>query len=282
MKPQPILAANDANESAIRCGPFASFASLAAKNIGMVYLVGAGPGDPGLITVKGLHCLRESDVIIHDRLVHPLLVREAKREAEIIDVGKQPGRSHQIQEWINRLLVARAREGRTVCRLKGGDPFVFGRGGEEAQVLTNAGIPFEIVPGVSSISAVLASAGIPLTHRDYAHAFMVGTGCHASRDSEDWAAAAILVRGGGTLIILMGLARLPVITAALREHGCEPSTPAAVISCGTLPNQESRAGTLEDIVVQAAGLQPPAMIAIGSVVAVKFSAVEAFAVTTAI
>ena len=238
----------------------------------MVYLVGAGPGDPGLITVKGLQCLRESDVIIHDRLVHPLLVREAKREAEIIDAGKQPGRSHQIQEWINALLVARAREGRTVCRLKGGDPFVFGRGGEEAQALTSAGIQFEIVPGVSSVSAVLASAGIPLTHRDYAHALMVVTGCHASEDSEDWTAAASLVRGGGTLVVLMGLARLPVITAALRESGCARSTPAAVISCGTLPNRESRAGTLEDIAVQAAGLQPPAMIAIGSVVAINFSA----------
>jgi uroporphyrin-III C-methyltransferase len=233
-------------------------------NPGRVYIVGAGPGDPELITVKGLACLRESDVIIHDRLVHPALLGEARLDAEIIDVGKQPGKS-QIQAWINTLLIDNAGLGHTVCRLKGGDPFVFGRGGEEAHVLASAGIPFEVVPGVSSISAVPAAAGIPLTHRDHAHAFMVTTACHASGQSEDWATAASLVQTGGTLVVLMGLARLTAIATALRNCGCPHSTPVAVISNGTLPNQETRIGTLENIGSQT-DLPSPAMIIIGSVV----------------
>lgn len=237
---------------------------------GVVYIVGAGPGDPELITVKGLACLRESEVIIHDRLVHPNLLREARPDAEIIDVGKQPGKSHQVQARINTLLLAKAGLGSTVCRLKGGDPFVFGRGGEEAHVLATAGIPFEVVPGVSSISAVPASAGIPLTHRDHAHVFMAMTACHASGRSEDWAAAASLVQTGGTLVVLMGLARLPAIATALQNRGCSHSTPVAVISNGTLPNQEARVGTLEDIGTQT-DLPSPAMIIVGSVVAANFS-----------
>jgi uroporphyrinogen III methyltransferase/synthase len=241
---------------------------------GVVYIVGAGPGDPGLMTVKGLARLRESDVVIHDRLINRALLDEAKRGAEIIDLGKQPGRSHQLQESINALLIAKAKEGRSVCRLKGGDPFIFGRGGEEAHVLSRAGIPFEIIPGVSCISAVPASAGIPLTHRDHAHTFMVVTACHASEKSKDWSEAAGFIRRGGTLIVLMGLARMSSIATALSWSGCSSSTPVAVISSGTLPNQETRVGTLENIASKVSGLQPPALIVIGSVVSLNISGVE--------
>jgi uroporphyrinogen III methyltransferase/synthase len=240
--------------------------------LGSVHIVGAGPGDPGLITVKGLACLRLSDVVIHDRLIEPTLLREAKPVAEIIDVGKQPGRSHQIQEWINALLITKASEGRIVCRLKGGDPFIFGRGAEEVQVLRQAGIRFEIIPGVSSINAVPASAGIPLTHRHHAHGFMVVTGCRASEASEDWSIAGSFVRGGGTLVVLMGLERVRSIVAALRDNGCLLSTPVAVISSGTQPDQETRIGTLNDIAGKISSLRPPALIIIGSVVSLNFLA----------
>jgi uroporphyrin-III C-methyltransferase len=233
---------------------------------GFVYIVGAGPGDPGLITVKGLACLRQSDVVIHDRLVHPDLLLEARADAEIIDVGKQPGKSHQIQAWINTLLIAKAGSGRTVCRLKGGDPFVFGRGGEEARVLADADIPFEVVSGVSSVSAAPASIGISLTHRDHAHAFMVITACHAASGMEDWTVASQMVKAGGTLVILMGLGRLAEIAHALTTLGCADSMPVAVISKGTLSNEEYRIGHLRDIAEKASRLKSPAMIIIGSVV----------------
>ena len=221
------------------------------------------------MTVKGLARLRESDVVIHDRLINRALLDEAKHGAEIIDLGKQPGRSHQLQASINTILIAKANEGRTVCRLKGGDPFIFGRGGEEAQVLSRAGIPFEIIPGVSCISAVPASAGIPLTHRDHAHTFMVMTACRASGKSEDWPEAARFIRSGGTLVVLMGFARVNSIATALSWSGCPSSTPVAVISSGTLPNQETRVGTLENIAGQVWDLQPPALIVIGSVVSLN-------------
>ena len=241
------------------------------RQLGIVYIVGAGPGKAGLITIKGLGRLRESDVIVHDRLVHPDLLREARAGAEIIDAGKQPGKSHQMQAWIHTVLIARAGLGHKVCRLKGGDPFVFGRGGEEARVLATAGIPFEVVPGVSSISAVPASAGIPLTHRDHAHGFMVITACHASGDSGNLNLAANLIQSGGTLVILMGLAGLNRIASTLRNSGCAHSTPIAVISNGTLFNEESRIATLHDIADKASDLRSPAIIVIGSVVAANFS-----------
>jgi uroporphyrin-III C-methyltransferase len=240
----------------------------------MVYIVGAGPGDPELITVKGLACLRKSDVIIHDRLVHRSLLEQACPGAEVIDVGKQPGKSHQIQQWINTLLIAKARFGHTVCRLKGGDPFVFGRGGEEVQVLATAGIPFEIVSGVSSVTAAAAAAGIPLTHRDHAHGFMVITACHTAAAPEDWTIAAKFVRGGGTLVVLMGLARLGQIASALQIFGCAGATPAAVIASGTLPSQEVRFASLREIAAKAADLKSPAIIVIGSVVGANFKELQ--------
>ena len=237
---------------------------------GIVYIVGAGPGDPELITVKGLRYLRTSDVIVHDRLIHPALLAESRPGAEIIDAGKQPGKSHHIQQWINTQLVTKAALGWTVCRLKGGDPFAFGRGAEEAQVLKTAGIPFEIVSGVTSVTAAPAAAGIPLTHRDLAHGFMVLTACHATVPAPDWTVAARFVQGGGTLVVLMGLARLGHIATALRKLGCAGSTPAAVIANGTLPEQEVRCATLQGIAVEAWNMKTPAIIVIGSVVEANF------------
>ena len=248
--------------------------------IGVVYLVGAGPGDPDLITVRGLACLRESDVILHDRLVDRRLLDEVRQEAEIIDVGKEPGNEDAQQDWINSLMTEKARQGKTVCRLKGGDPFVFGRGGEEGQVLKDAGIPCVVIPGVSSAIAVPASAGIPVTHRDFAHSFMVIAGNRSNDlDSGEWVAARNLVAAGGTLVVLMGLRRLPLIVSSLLASGCGRSTPVAVISNGTRLNQESRIATLGDIGRLTADLESPATIVIGNVVVLGNEAIAEFAAT---
>jgi uroporphyrin-III C-methyltransferase len=240
--------------------------------------VGAGPGDPDLITVRGQACIREADVILHDRLVDTRLLDEARREAEIIDVGKKHGDEDLQQVWIHSLMIDRARQGKSVCRLKGGDPFVFGRGGEEVQALRAAGILFEVVPGVSSAIAAPASAGIPVTHRSITHSFMVIAG-NRSIDlrSPEWIAAGNLVAAGGTLIVLMGLARLPVIVASLRAAGCLESVPAAIISKGTHPDQENRIGTLGEIQTMTEGLESPATIVIGNVVLLGRDALNCYA-----
>src|SRR6058998_4431817 len=186
------------------------------RALGTVFIVGAGPGNPDLITVRGLTCLREADVVMHDRLIDLHLLEEARPEAEIINVGKEPGDDTLRQEHIQWLMIERAREGKSVCRLKGGDPFVFGRGAEEARALSQAGIPFEIVPGVSSAIAVPAYAGIPVTHRDYAHSFMVIAGSRShDLESPEWQAASALVEAGGTVVVLMGLARVVAIADGL-------------------------------------------------------------------
>src|SRR5215467_7322076 len=204
------------------------------KGLGTVYIVGAGPGNPDLITVRGLTCLREADVVLHDRLIDLHLLEEARPDAEIINVGKESGDEDLQQEQIHWVMVEKAQLGKNVCRLKGGDPFVFGRGGEEARALWEAGIPFEIVPGVSSAVAVPAYAGIPVTHRDHAHSFMVIAGSRShDLHSPEWQAAAALARAGGTLIVLMGLARVSTIARYLIESGCPPGLPVAVISRGT-------------------------------------------------
>lgn len=232
----------------------------------MVYLVGAGPGDPDLITVRGLDCIREADVLVYDRLVATRLLGEARCDAERIYVGKAPGRQALTQEGINRLLVQLGREGRVVCRLKGGDPFVFGRGGEEAEALAAAGIPFAVVPGVTSAVAVPAAAGIPVTHRGTARAFTVITGHMADGSAGvDWAAAARL---GGTLVILMAMANLTEITGRLLDGGLDPDTPAAVVERGTLPGQRTAIGSLATIATAARGecLSSPAVVVIGEVV----------------
>src|SRR5215471_14862444 len=207
-------------------------------NIGKVYLVGAGPGDPGLLTVRGLERLRAADVIVYDQLVNPEILAEASPVAAKIYVGKQAGYHCAAQPDINRLLIEYARQGCEVVRLKGGDPFVFGRGGEEAAALADAGIPFEIVPGVSSAVAVPAYAGIPLTHRGVASSFAVVTG-HPARNASSSVEWAKLARAVDTLVVLMGLKNLPRIVAELIAGGISPATPAAVIRQGTIHEQES-------------------------------------------
>jgi uroporphyrin-III C-methyltransferase len=223
-----------------------------------VFLVGAGPGDPELITVRGLRLVQSCDVLVHDRLVAPELVAEAPRHALRI------GRARLGQAEIERLLVQHGRAGRRVVRLKGGDPFVFGRGGEEALALAAAGVPFEVVPGVSSISAVPAAAGIPVTHRGLAAQVTIVAG-------HDPAALDFpgLARAAGTLVFFMGLERLPELTAALIAHGKPPGTPAAVISSGTAAAQREAVAPLAELPAAAAGLDPPALIVVGEVVRVR-------------
>lgn len=234
---------------------------------GVVYLVGAGPGDPRLITLLGLERLRQADVVVYDRLVSEALLAEAPPGAERIFVGKAPGEHSCRQEEINALLVHHARAGRMVVRLKGGDPFVFGRGAEEALACAEAGIPWEVVPGVSSAVSVPAWAGIPITHRQLSGGFAVVTGHCAEGDRQDWAALARL----DTLVILMGLARLPEIAAALLFHGRGADTPVAVIAQGTLPDERILTATLGTIAGDAAraGLRAPATVVVGEVVRLR-------------
>lgn len=235
---------------------------------GKVYLVGAGPGDPGLITVKGVECIRRANAVVYDHLANPSLLEEAPKGAQLIYVGKSSSNHTLVQQEINRLLVSLGSEGKTVVRLKGGDPLVFGRGGEEIEALLEAGIPFEIVPGISSAIAVPAYAGIPITHRKLASSFAVVTGHEAPGKTEssiDWNK---LATGVDTLIFLMGVANLGHIVGRLMAAGRPGSTLIAVVREGTLPEQQAVTGTLDDIVgkVAAAGLTPPAVIIVGEVV----------------
>ena len=221
-----------------------------------VFLVGAGPGDPGLITARGLELVRSCDVLVHDRLVCDELVEEAPPDAIRI------GRERLDQDEVNRLLVLYGRRGLNVVRLKGGDPFVFGRGGEEALTLAEAGVPFEVVPGVSSLSAVPAGAGIPVTHRGVSSQVTIANG-QGALDFD------LLARAGGTLVLFMGLARLGEIAAGLVAAGLDPQTPAAVISAGTTPAQETVVATVATIAAAAEGFRPPALIVVGDVVALS-------------
>jgi uroporphyrin-III C-methyltransferase len=223
-----------------------------------VYLVGAGPGDPGLITARGLELLRSCGVVVHDRLVAPELVDEAPADAERI--AHEP----HSQEEINELLVAHGRAGSLVVRLKGGDPFVFGRGGEEVLALAAAGVPFEVVPGVSALSAVPAAALIPVTHRGLSSQVTVVSGhCAAEGAPPDYAA---LARAPGTLVFFMALRALSSIADGLVRAGKDPQTPAAVISRGTRPDQRVVVAPLEDLAEAARELEPPALVVIGDVV----------------
>ncbi len=235
---------------------------------GTVYLVGAGPGDPGLLTLRGLECLRAADVVLADHLVNPIiLVRWVRRDAELI--VRPARREGPSQEEINRILVARAKEGRAVVRLKGGDPFVFGRGGEEAEALADAGVPFEVVPGVTAAVAVPAYAGIPLTHRGAAGAVAFAT-AHESADKEGGAVGwEALARGVNTLVLFMGVTHLDEAMRALVAHGRDATTPAAVIEWGTTARQRTVVGTVGDIAVKAASLKPPALVVVGEVVRVR-------------
>lgn len=236
-----------------------------------VYLVGAGPGDPGLLTIKGRECIEKAQVIIYDRLVNPALLSYKSHKAELIYVGKSPKRHTLTQEEINQLIVKKALEGKVVTRLKGGDPFVFGRGGEEGQALKREGIPFEIVPGITSSIAVPAYAGIPVTHRGVAVSFTVITG-HEDPDKEEtqinWLR---LAKDPGTLIFLMGVENLPMIVKQLLAGGKDRNTPVAVVRWGTYSRQQVVTGTIESIVktVKETGITSPAIILVGDVVALR-------------
>jgi uroporphyrin-III C-methyltransferase len=244
---------------------------------GVVFLIGAGPGDPGLITVKGLSCLREAEVVVYDRLVAPLLLGEACADAELINVGKASGHHSIPQEDINALLIRKARAGKWVARLKGGDPVVFGRGGEEAEALAEAGIPFEIIPGVTSAIAVPAYAGIPVTQRGVASSFTVMTGHRDSKSQNSSSKCQMpsqgLPRGinsnRGTLVVLMCVENLPVIVADLMDAGWNDATPAALIIEGTTPRQRTIVGTLGDIAAKAKEAEPPALLVVGEVVRLR-------------
>ncbi len=241
------------------------------KQPGIVFLIGAGPGDPGLITVRGRDCIARADVVVYDYLASPALLAHAQPAAERIYVGKKGGDHTLPQEGINALIVEKARAGHTVARLKGGDPFIFGRGGEEAEVLIEAGIPFEVVPGVTAAIGASAYAGIPLTHRDYTSDVAFVTGHEdptKAASSIDWKA---LAAGIGTLVFFMGVKNLPTIADRLVGGGRAPETPVAVIRWGTTPRQQTVTGTLATIVEETrrAGIKAPAIIIVGGVVKLR-------------
>lgn len=238
---------------------------------GHVYLIGAGPGDPGLITVRGQECIGLADVIMYDYLASSSLLEHARQDVELIYAGKVGGAHNREQSQINEMLVEKARQGKIVARLKGGDPFIFGRGGEECEALVEAGIPFEVVPGVTAGIGAAAYAGIPLTHRDYTASVAFVTG-HESPGKEvsaiDWEKLSV---GSGTLVFYMGMKNLPQITANLLDNGRAPETPVALIRWGTRPEQEVLEGTLSDIGDKArkAGFKAPAITVVGEVVRLR-------------
>jgi len=238
---------------------------------GKVYLVGAGPGDIGLLTVKGLRCLKQADAVIYDFHLNAQVLNYINHSAEFIYAGKRGGRHTMTQEEINSLITGKAKEGKVVCRLKGGDPFVFGRGGEEAEALAREGIPFEIVPGVSSAIAAPAYAGIPLTHRKYSSSFAVIPGYEDTTkegSSIDWSK---LATGVGTLVFLMAIKNIDLLTKKLIKHGRPPDTPVAIIRWGTRPEQKTLTGTLKDIAatVREKDIKPPAVMVVGDVVRLR-------------
>lgn len=234
------------------------------SKVGKVYLVGAGPGDPALLTLRAAELIAGADVVATDALVAPEIAARVPKSAELIYVGKRAGAHTVPQDQTNRLLIEKAREGKRVVRLKGGDPFVFGRGGEEAEELAAAGIDFEIVPGISSAIAGPAYAGIPVTHRAHATSVTLVTG-HESEETTgvDWEA---LARLSGTIVFLMGIGNLPMIVRKLRDHGVPATRPVAVVSKGTTSQQRTITGTLADIEERAAGVATPALIVVGGVV----------------
>ncbi len=239
-----------------------------------VYLIGAGPGDPELITIKAARRLARADVVLVDDLVDRRVLVHASPHALIISVGKRGGERSTTQRAIERLMVRLARQGRIVARLKGGDPFVFGRGGEEVAALARHGIACEVVSGITAGMAVPAAAGIPLTHRGASHGVTFVTGHTAEGDEPDWVA---LARARTTLVVYMGLARLPRITARLLAGGLPPSTPAIAIEHGTLPGQRDVRATLATFAARviAAGLKSPTLLVIGDVVALAHDALPA-------
>jgi uroporphyrin-III C-methyltransferase/precorrin-2 dehydrogenase/sirohydrochlorin ferrochelatase len=243
----------------------------APRESGEVTLVGAGPGDPELLTLKALRALQDADVILHDRLVPRAVLDMARRDARRICVGKAPGGVGSTQAEINALLIEHALQGKRVVRLKGGDPFIFGRGGEELEALHQARIRFSVIPGITAAAGCAAYAGIPLTHRDHAHSVTFVTGHEQGGGREpDWQA---LAQPGITAVFYMGLARVQHIAAMLLQHGAPPALPAALIAHGTLDNQRVVSGTLASIAADAArsGLQSPTLLVVGEVVSLRES-----------
>jgi uroporphyrinogen III methyltransferase / synthase len=238
--------------------------------LGRVFLIGAGPGDPKLITLRGVECIQRADVVIYDYLANDQLLRHARPGAEIVYAGKRKGDQAISQGEINRLLISHAQRGKRVARLKGGDPFVFGRGGEEALALAEAKVPFEVVPGVTSAVAVPAYAGIPLTHRDLTATVVLATG-HEDIVKGKSAVAWDHITPLGTLVFFMGMTNLAGIMTQLIEHGRDPKTPVALIRWGTKPDQETLVGTLQNIVAKAKAyaLKPPGLIVVGEVVKLR-------------
>ncbi len=238
---------------------------------GKVYLVGAGPGDPGLITVRGLELLRKADVVVYDALANPELLKECRPDAELIDAGKR-ARDHHLSQWqTNGLLVDRAKEGSVVVRLKGGDPFLFGRGAEEVEELRAAGAEVHVVPGVSSSISVPELAGIPVTHRDHSSLVTFVTGHEKDgRESDrvDWKA---LVQGHGTLVIMMGLGNAGTISKELMAGGMSPDMPAAVISKGSTPEQRVVTTTVSELesAIREQAVEPPGIIVVGEVASLR-------------
>lgn len=237
---------------------------------GYVYIVGAGPGDPKLLTIRGLECIQQADVILYDRLVNPVLLQHAKKDVELIYCGKEPGKHGLIQEEIHRELVEHAKQDKQVLRLKGGDPFVFGRGAEEAAVCRAANIPFEIVPGITAGIAAPAYAGIPVTHRDYAASFAIVTGHGRAEKKQDflnWPALSQI----DTVAFYMSVGNIDHIAKSLIEHGKNSQTPVAVIEWGTTEKQRTITGHLETIAqdIKDKHISNPAMILVGDVVGVR-------------
>ena len=237
---------------------------------GKVYLIGAGPGDPKLVTLRAVEAIQDSHVIVYDYLVNPEILAHSRRNTELIYVGKRGGHKSISQSEINRVLIERALEGQIVARLKGGDPFIFGRGGEEAEALHEAGIRWEVIPGVSSGVAAAAYAGIPLTHRQHSSsvAFITGHDANGDKQSVDWKTAA---HTADTLVIFMCAERISKIARTLVESGRDRSTPIALVRWGTYEHQEVYSGTLEDLIEQngfnSFMIEPPAVAIVGAVAA---------------